>query len=607
MLAKKVAPWLVMMSLGLSVPAAAEVNLEYGGLLQSNIRFRYEDLEAGNFYERRRQRRGVARNEHILKLRLNATTDRFGAFVDVDFVWLNFARDVNAFEDLTLRENTEATRFEAHSAYVEALDLLVDGLDLRIGQQIVAWGVGDGFNPTNNINSDDVEDRLLYGIQQANWMGRLSYTVPEVFSAEAILVPVFKPALLPQSAVVALALVDRLPMLDPAFRYRLSAENAIAANEIGDPNFITSPARVANIDVDVPGATFGNMQFGFRLATTVWEQDIAISYYQGFSDIPLAARNLTVPNAGPVCDPDDETRCVDQTLDTTTTLTYPKIRVVGLNMSGELDLLSWISDDINPIGYRIEVGLYFPEERRIRLFQDNITIAGFTEDGEYDYNGLRQGDFTAEDLGDAPLVLDSTPYAKWVVGLDYTFGPHVYLNIQWVHGLVEEVGAGDWITEGYTVRRSSSAPLAPGDPDREVTLLECVTYNRSTPTADLGADPAQCQREILRPRLGDYLVLGLDFNFDSSRGLLRLFAIFDVTTMIQEQWSLSENRRVRTDLSPFSPEGFSMVLFPELNYNFGYGFELGAGALVFIGRDYTKFGDPAAGGSVIWTRGRFSF
>ncbi len=575
--------------------AYADLDLEFGGRLQSNVRFRLADLEAGEFYDQRRFEKGVARNEHILKVRAAATTDRFSGIIDVDFVWLNFSRDVGTFDDLSLRENVEATRFEAHSAYIEGLDLLFDGLDIRLGQQIVSWGVGDGFNPTNNLNADDVEDRLLYGIQQANLMGRLSYAYEDDFSLEAVAVPVFKPALLPASGAIALALVDRLPMLDPGIRHRLAAENAFSAAE-------GSPTRVADIRVETPDPSFDNMQYGFRLATNIGEHDIAVSYYQGFSDIPLPVQNLTAPVEGPVCDPNDETVCVDRTLDTTTTLTYPRIKVVGLNLSGEMNPLGWISDAINTIGYRIEVGLYLPERRRIRLFQDNISIGPVTVDGEYDYNGA------AEDgLGDAPVVLDSTPYAKWVVGLDYTFNEHLYINLQWVHGLAEEVGAGDWLNEGYTVRQSSAASgvLIEDGMAREATVSDCAIFSNTT--LGLGAPPEVCAREILRPRIGDYLVVGLDFMFDASRGLFRLFTILDVTSMIEETWSGFENRRTRRNISPFSSDGFSMVIFPELNYNFGSGFELGAGALLFVGKDFTKFGDPAAGGSIIWTRGRFSF
>ena len=607
---------LLSWNLGAASVAFAQLEFDWGGRLQSNVRFQYDDVEAGNFYERRAFNKGVARNEHILKLRGSATSDRFSGIMDIDFVWLNFGRDVSNFDDLSLRENVEPTRFEAHAAYIEALDFLFDGLDIRIGQQIVAWGVGDQFNPTNNLNADDVEDRLLYGVQQANLMGRLTYTYEDVFSLDAVLVPVFKPALLPASGAIALALVDRLPMLDPNFRHRLISENAYAASEeaFPGPDELRRPTRVADIIVDTPAPSFNNLQFGFRLATSLFEQDLSVSYYQGFIDFPVPVQNVTSFNPDapttvcndPSIDPADPdldaaTRyesCVNP-LDTTTTLSYPRVRVLGFNMAGEINPLGWISDVFNPIGYRIEVGVYLPEEKRIRLLQENISFGGFDVGREYDYNGLEPG------LGQAPLVLEDTPYAKWVVGLDYTFNQHLYLNVQWVHGLAEETGAGDWINSGYTVRRSSARsgiPLA--TQADEVTLLQCVQSNR---IAGTGVDPGVCARETLRPRIGDYLVTGLDFIFDSTRGLLRLFTIIDLTPMMEEAWNVAEGRRTQTDISPFSKEGFSMVLFPELNYNFGGGFELGAGALVFLGRDYTKFGDPAAGGSVIWTRGRFSF
>ena len=40
-----------------------------------------------------------------------------------------------------------------------------------------------------------------------------------------------------------------------------------------------------------------------------------------------------------------------------------------------------------------------------------------------------------------PVVLPDTPFAKWSLGIDYSFGAHVYMNLQWVHGLADEFGA----------------------------------------------------------------------------------------------------------------------------------------------------------------------
>jgi hypothetical protein len=57
----------------------------------------------------------------------------------------------------------------------------------------------------------------------------------------------------------------------------------------------------------------------------------------------------------------------------------------------------------------------------------------------------------------------------------------------------------------------------------------------------------------------------------------------------------------------YTEKGFSAVIYPELGYNFGNGLEVGLGVLLQLGKEHTKFGDPAAGGSLAWGRARFSF
>lgn len=551
---------------------AADFELNFGGRLQSNIRFRPETLSTGDWYDRREFEAGVARNEHILKLRLNAGVERFFGVVDVDFVWLGFSPEVNEFSDLSQRSVLENTRFEAHAAYVEAVDVLLPGLDLRIGQQIVAWGVGDQFNPTNNLNAEDLEDRLLFGTQQANLMVRADYSFDDWFTLSGVAVPVFRPALLPPSAALAFSAIDRLPHLDDDLRYRLLAEAAVAQRE-------GYPTVVEDVEVQLPKTSFENIQYMARLGTVLLEQDLALSYYSGREDIPQPMMNTTSQVMSMRCNPDDPSDCIEGALETTAVVGFPKIQVAGLNLAGEIPMFG------TAVGYRLEVGVYFPREKTIRMFNDNITIAGMTIDGEYDYG-----------LGDGvlPLVVDDTPYAKWVFGLDYTFNEYFYMNVQWVHGFADESGAGDWISGEKRTRQGSIAPQF--DP-----LDDCIN------PLDPASNPAKCAVEIRRNNIGDYLVLGADIRFLGGDGLLRLFAIFDLTGYVEERWSMSQMKRVSTFYHPFSPNGFSAVLFPELNYNFGYGFELGAGGLVFLGKEHTKFGDPAAGGTVVWTRGRFSF
>ena len=552
----------------------APFELRWGGALQSNVRYRYQDKSVGEWFDRRAFRPGIDRNEHIVKLKLRAGNDRFRGVIDVDLVWLGRSRDVATLGDLTLRERAEPTRFEAHAAYVEALDIFLPGLDLRVGQQIVSWGVGDQFNPTNNLNANDVEDKLLFGAQQANLMARLDYTISDRLALQGVLVPVFRPALLPASAPLGVALVDRLPHVDPALRQRILAETAAA-------RIFGFPTVVETANVALPENTWRDAQVGLRVAATLFEQDIALSWYRGRTDIPFAADNFTRQVMAESCNPNDSTECIDGQLRTTVTLSYPQLQVVGLNLSGEVDLLGWATDAIQPLGYRVELGVYFPKAQRLAMRQTEVVFLGATRPaGEYAYPG-----------GERPLVLDDQPFAKWVVGLDYTFNEYFYTNVQWVHGLVDELGAGDFLSEGFVSR-------AGGVSSTDDETLTCAVTDQSG---------ERCAKETLRRRLGDYLVWGLDFHFDSDRGLLRLFTIFDLTGIVEESWSRRESRRIRTSYAPWTPEGYSLVLFPELNYNFGNGLELGGGALMQLGKPYSKFGDPAAGGSVFWTRARYSF
>jgi hypothetical protein len=545
-------------------------HFEVGGAIQSNIRYRPKAIGVGEWYARRELDDGISRNEHIFKLKGNAGIDRYSAVVDIDLVWLGFSPEANQLSDLSDREKVESVRIEAQAAYLEAVDLFVDGLDLRVGQQIVAWGVGDQFNPTNTLNADDVEDRLLFGNQQANLMVRLDYSFEDWFTLSGVTVPIFRPALLPSSAALAIAQIDRLPHLDDRLRYRLHSETEIARG-------MGYPTVVEAVDVEQPKTDFKNMQYMLRLATAVFEQDIALSYYFGRDDFPQPLLNRTRQIMEPRCNPENPDDCIEGLLATSAIVGYPKIQVAGLNLAGEFPVL--------PIGYRFELGVFFPREQRIRMFQDNIVIAGQTIDGEYDY--------AIDDP--PPQVLDDKPYAKWTLGFDYTFNEYVYLNVQWVHGLVDETGAGDWISKGERVRRGSVPPTV--DP------FECA--NPLIPVEERPFE--RCPVEIKRNTLGDYLVLGVDLRFLSGDLLFRLFGILELTGYVEERFSMSKNERVKRKLSPFSSEGFSAVVFPELNYNFGHGLELGVGGLVFIGKPYTKFGDPAAGGHEIWTRARFSF
>jgi len=580
----------LLLSMLLLLPSAgarADLDLRWGGRVQSDIRFRTGEVALGRYYGRTALPAGVSRNENQFKLKLDAQWGRLTGIAELDFVYYGYLQQLDGIGDLTRREQVDPYRIEAQAIYIEAVDLLVKGLDLRVGQQQVFWGKGDQFNPTNTINPNDVEDPLLFGEQVANLMVKVDYTPGTNWTFSGVLVPVFKPALLPDSAVIGLSASDRLPMVDGALRWRLHTEKAFTESVLGFPTVVQQAVP------DMPERTAANMQWALRVAGSIWEHDIALSYYWGRTDIPQPYLNVTRLRPDQRCDPADPDACINGLLETETHLGYPRMQVIGLNMAGQLNLLGWISKKIQPLGYRIEAGLFLPQAASISLIQQEMDFGLYVQPaGEYIYHfDGGSGRFPR------PLVVDDTPFAKWVVGLDYTFNQYVYANVQWVHGFPDEFGAGWSVRKGGTVAQD--------------VLVDKV----GRPCLLLGAGAQKCIAEragevaveTLRPRLGDYLVLGVDIRLLSQKMLLRLFAILDLIGVYEEQWDDAAKKRVREHHGMFSSKGFSAVIYPELQYNFGNGFELGAGALLMLGQEQTKFGDPATGGHQIFTRARYLF
>jgi hypothetical protein len=574
-------PLLTIAILASASPALAdELSLNWNGRVQSDFRFRVQEKAVGEYYDRAVLPVGVERNQNLFNLKLKANYGSFTGVASMDFVLVGYTGKLEGVSALSDYTKVQPYRFEPQALYIDAKDLVVKGLDLRLGHQIVSWGAGDQFNPTNNLNANDLRDPLLFGRQQANFMVKADYWITEKLSLSGVLVPIFKPALLPFTASLGLADPGRLPFTSETLRHRLEAESGLGATSL-----IGHPTVVGNANSYVPDVKPENMQAAFRIAGQLGEQDLALSYYFGRSDFPQPFLNHVSQVAGKQCHPFDPQNCIQGQLRQEVSLAFPRMHVYGFNASGEFNPFKWISDKIHGMGYRAEVALVVPEVSTLQVTNDQLKIAIPQAAGEYDYDG------DGKPGGPVPRVVEPTPFLKWTLGLDYAFGEHVYTNVQWVHGLVDEFGAGDWIHKGYAVRKSGIT----SNPDD--TLTKCVVPK----------DGTRCAKEMLRPRIGDYLVIGVDLKFLSDAALLRLFTIWDLAGYTETSFDKDTKQRVSKHYSLFTKEGFSAVLFPEFSYNFGNGLELGAGALIELGKDYTKFGDPAAGGSTVFTRGKFSF
>lgn len=120
-----------------------------GGTIQSDVRFRIwqkgisNDFYLGKDFFQRTLPTGVERNQNLLNVRGNASYGRFMGVVDIDFAWLGYPEQIRDLPGLSDITQVDPFYLKVHSLYFQGKDMIVNGLDLSIGQQTILWGKGD--------------------------------------------------------------------------------------------------------------------------------------------------------------------------------------------------------------------------------------------------------------------------------------------------------------------------------------------------------------------------------------------------------------------------------------------------------------------------------
>ncbi len=527
--------------------------------------------------------RGFSRNENAGRFKFTAETDKLKGVAEIEFVWLGYSRDLTTLMGTTRREVVDPYRLEVHALYVDVPGFILKNLDLRIGQQVINWGSADQFNPTSNLSPLDLEDALQFGEHMAVPAIKLNYSFNMDWMATLAWVPIFKPYHFLSSAMLGLSSPDRTPMEDASMRWRFAVDRALG--EI----FANGPTRVTETRVLLPPRTIDNSQVGFKLHGRVLNQDINLSYFYGRSGMPQPSLSRSF------------LKSEDDYIDVRVDLMYPRMHVVGFDAAGQIPWVKALSKrfpKLKPVGWWFEAAAFFPQRVTMAMYQSDF---GLIPDGEYDYED------DGVPGGHRPVVVDTRPFVKWVLGFDYSFSNGWYANIQWVHGFPDEFGAGGWLSNLWAKNKPRAVGRAVYDGDfnhdgqQDMDPFSCK----------LAGEYEKCIREYTRPRLGDYLVAGVDFKFKQETMLLRLFFILDMSGLYEEYWDGPADgmsgHRVTKWHHPFSAKGFSAVIFPQFTWAVAEGAELSAGAFLMLGKDYSKFGDPAAGGSVVWTKAKFTY
>jgi len=320
------------------------------------------------------------------------------------------------FSGLTNRALLDPWRVESDALFVEFLDVGLDGLDLRMGRQQVIWGTADRFHPTSNLNALDVEDSLRFGESIANEMVTLRYN-PELwfgdedepwfeeFSLEFVFVPIFKPAQLPNSAGLAFT--------DPVELER-QADSKVLKELLDAQKLLLGYSFSYSPNIVLPERNIENSMMGARMGWHLLGLDLSLSYFRGFDDFPRAEKVVALQ--------DDKKLHVDSQI----TLTYPRIQVLGADMATSV---KWLDG----------MGLWF--EGAMVLHDDLYRVI--------DASGTTLSNVVLETEHEAGHFFKAT------VGVDYSPTPWLYINVQYLHGFLDEFGSAsldDYIVAGMDIK-----------------------------------------------------------------------------------------------------------------------------------------------------------
>jgi hypothetical protein len=191
----------------------------------------------------------------------------------------------DGYAELRLRRGLEWSQDVREARLREAYtNIYLGPVDVRLGQQIIAWGRADGFNPTDNLTPRDMalrsaneDDRRTSNLALRSWL----YFQP--LKLELVWVPFYQPTTLPPlelPAGIALGEVDRpdeglpkgiaaarlhlvMPVLDASISY-LAGHATMPGIRLG-----SATVTEAGPALDVGLTSYRHQVVGLDFATTV--------------------------------------------------------------------------------------------------------------------------------------------------------------------------------------------------------------------------------------------------------------------------------------------------------------------------------------------------
>jgi hypothetical protein len=346
------------------------------------------------------------------RLDLKSEVKAFGKAKFFGDVWLRslgFSSPKNSAEQQKTG-SVSPQNLSLREAYVSLYGLGLSNLDVTVGRQRIAWGTADRINPTDNINPYDFEDVWDFGRHLGSDGFKAVYYLGR-FSVTGIYIPLFRPAVLPQGDWIN-AFIPSLPPV-PGFRITKQTDT------ISMPQLTIQESSTAAL----------------KFSGRVFNSDLSASYTYCRDGIPVADTVTLSPGAHTVRGAVDDLLAYGAFDNTNAKihLMYPRLHVAGFDFSSA----------IAKLGIWGEAAVFFPEKRIDMITRlagslpvdSLIQVPGLPQVRMAQLYALANGG-----IASPTASLDTKPYVKFVVGIDYSFPWNVYVNVQYIHGFVQERG-----------------------------------------------------------------------------------------------------------------------------------------------------------------------
>lgn len=323
-----------------------------------------------------RDQHNWAWNENRLTLKLDRRISGSSKFYSE--IWLRNIGlpNITSSSDLYNKGIVDPYNLEIREAYIQLYGFLSEKLDLTIGRQRMIWGTADRLNPTDILNPYDLEDILDFGRHRGSDAINANYYFNNNFSIQAVYIPLFQPANMP-AGIFADALNPSMSLPEGMILKGFSDTLLIPKHQLKE----TSSA-------------------GFKFKGYVKGVDFSLGYVWGYDGIAVNTRNTFVPV--------DE----DGGVSINAQLSFMRIHTVCADFA----------TSIAGIGFWGEAAIVIPDNK-VTTTNDLSALYPLSPD---------------------PVIQDTViiekPYLKFIIGGDYFFRGGGYINMQYLHGFIQEKG-----------------------------------------------------------------------------------------------------------------------------------------------------------------------